>query len=240
MNDQAPSSPAPGKTRQASPGGSTDPGEAAPKFAGRSGRAIGLFLAVVVVTLTADLVLKYWSFHHVAGRPVVITEELLEEPDGHRKFWSKYPHEPTVLAPNLLHLQLTTNTGAVFGMGKGKRMMFIVVSVIATGVIGWMFWRSPARAWGVHLALGLVLAGALGNLYDRVLYRAVRDMLHMLPGVHLPFGLSWPGGISEVWPWIFNLADVALLAGVGLVLIATWRSEPPGSTKPVRTADKET
>ena len=237
MNDQAPSSPAPGKTRQVSPGGSTDPGEAAPKFAGRSGRAIAFFLVVVIATLAADLVLKYWAFNHVAGRPVVLTEEVTQD---HFGFWSKYPHSPTVLVPHVLQLQLTTNTGAVFGLGKGNRIMFIVVSVIATGVIGWMFWRSPARAWSVHLALGLVLAGALGNLYDRVLYRAVRDMLHMLPGVHLPFGLSWPGGISEVWPWIFNLADVALLAGVGLVLIATWRSEPPGSTKPVRTADKET
>lgn len=205
----------------------THPAPARPiRLAGKSGLAIAFFLGVVVFILAADLGLKYWSFSHVAGRQVVLTEEVTVD---HRGFWSKYPHNPTVVVPKVLELRLTTNTGAVFGLGKGNRLLFIAVSIVATGVIGLMFWRSPARAWGMHLALGMILAGALGNLYDRVLYRAVRDMLHMFPGVNLPFGLSWPGGsgggITEVWPWIFNLADVALMVGVGLVLIATWRTD---------------
>lgn len=228
MNDQAPPEAKSPEVAPPQAPASGVAGTSAPKFAGRSGRAVGLFLVVIIVTLAADLGLKYWSFDHVAGRPVVLTGEVTQD---HRGFWEKYPHGPTVVVPRVLHLRLTTNTGAVFGLGKGNRVMFIVVSVIATGVIGLMFWRSPARAWGMHVALGLILAGALGNLYDRVIYRAVRDMLHMFPGVHLPFGLSWPGGISEVWPWIFNPADVALLAGVGLVLIATWRSEPSTGQK---------
>ncbi|MEM6854159.1 MAG: signal peptidase II [Planctomycetota bacterium] len=192
------------------------------KLAGRSGVAIAFFLSVVALILIADLGLKYWSFSYVAGRQVVLTDEVTED---HRGFWSKYPHDPIVVVPSVLELRLTTNTGAVFGLGKGNRLLFIAVSVVATVIIGLMFWRSPARAWGLHLALGMILSGALGNLYDRVLYRAVRDMLHMFPGVDLPFGLNWPGGITEVWPWIFNLADVALMVGVGLVLIATWRAD---------------
>ncbi|NJS15352.1 MAG: hypothetical protein HC788_13065, partial [Sphingopyxis sp.] len=67
--------------------------------------------------------------------------------------------------------------------------------------------------------LGLVLAGALGNLYDRVVYGAVRDMLHMFPGVELPFGWTWPNGLRDVWPWVFNGADVSLLVGVGVLLM---------------------
>ncbi|MEM1110113.1 MAG: signal peptidase II [Planctomycetota bacterium] len=195
------------------------------RTAGRSGAAITFFLGLVISVLAADLALKYWAFDRVAGRPVVITDELLDGPEGHRSFWSKYPHDATPFVPRVLEFRLTTNTGAVFGLGKGNRVLFIVVSVIATAVIGLMFWRSPARAWGLHLSLALILAGALGNLYDRIVYRAVRDMLHMFPGVDLPFGLSWPNGITEVWPWIFNLADVVLMVGVGLVLIATWRSD---------------
>lgn len=192
------------------------------RFAGRSGTAIARFLLVVFVVLAADLGLKYWSFAHVAGRQVVLTDEVTQD---HRAFWSQYPHDATVVVPRILELRLTTNTGAVFGLGKGNRVVFIAVSLVATVVIGLLFWRSPAGAWGTHLALGMILAGALGNLYDRVVYRAVRDMLHMLPGVHLPFGWSWPGGVSEVWPWIFNPADVALMVGVGLILIVTWRTD---------------
>ncbi len=196
------------------------------RLAGQSGGAVVFFIVVMLAILAADLGLKYWSFANVAGRQVVLTEEVTVD---HRGFWSKYPHDSTVVIPKVLEFRLTTNTGAVFGLGKGNRVLFIAVSVVATAVIGLMFWRSPARAWGLHLSLAMILAGALGNLYDRVVYRAVRDMLHMFPGVDLPFGLSWPGGsgggVTEVWPWIFNLADVALMVGVGLVLIATWRND---------------
>ena len=56
----------------------------------------------------------------------------------------------------------------------------------------------------------------------------------MLPGVDLPLGLRWPGaggrpGSPEVWPWIFNPADVALLAGVGLIFLITLRGPKPES-----------
>jgi len=198
------------------------------RLAGGSGKSIAFFLVVIIGILAADLGLKYWAFGHVAGRQVVLTDEVTVD---HRGFWSKYPHDATVVVPKVLELRLTTNTGAVFGLGKGNRLLFIAVSAVATAVIGLMFWRSPARAWGLHLSLAMILAGALGNLYDRVLYRAVRDMLHLFPGVDLPFGLSWPGGITEVWPWIFNLADVALMVGVGLVLIATWRADAAAKKK---------
>ncbi len=198
----------------------------------RSARAVGVFLAVTLGVLAADLGLKAWSFEHVAARPVRLVAMDVRD---HAMFWAFHGHEPVVVVPRVLNLQLTTNTGAVFGLGKGNRGVFIAVSAVALVVIGVLFARSPAGAWGLHVGLALILAGALGNLYDRVRFAAVRDMLHMLPGVHLPFGLAWPGsappggaggeGVTEVWPWIFNLADVSLLAGVGLVLILTWWTE---------------
>jgi signal peptidase II len=197
-----------------------------PALAGRSWPAISLFLLVTLLVLTADLWLKRWSFNHVAGEPIRL---MPMDADEHYEFWRNHPHRPIVVLPSVLNLQLTTNPGAVFGLGKGKRSIFIFVSILATGIIGVLFYRSPARAWTHHVALGLILSGALGNLYDRVRFAAVRDMLHMLPGVDLPFGLNWPNGSSEVWPWIFNLADVALIVGVSLVLIMNWFAPKPSA-----------
>lgn len=195
------------------------------------------FLAIVALVLLIDLGLKAWCFGgHTwsftdlpaspvrvqtaeGGGPEVIVPTL--EGDGWRVVSRVGPgnepprvpqHEPIVLIPKVLNLQLTLNTGAVFGTGQGGRPIFIVVSVLATGIILTLMFRSPAGAWYYQAGLALILGGALGNLYDRVFYSAVRDMLHMLPSTGL-------------WPWIFNPADVSLICGVGLVLLVSWLSE---------------
>ncbi len=189
-------------------------------IAGRHAKCIVQFLFVVVVVLAADLGLKTYAFNHVADHPIVL------DPDVPASMEVPF-HSPTVLIPKVLHLRLTANTGAIFGMGKGSRWIFVAVSVIAIGFIGRLFWRSPARAVLLQIALALILAGALGNLYDRIQFAAVRDMLHLFPETNLPFGLSWPGGGRGLYPWIFNLADVALLFGVLTVVYITWKHAPP-------------
>lgn len=190
-----------------------------------------LFLLVMGGALAADLGLKYWSFENVAesfhvdvrtaeaGGPEVLVrlddgkEWFVAREIGMTDSPERVPgHEPVEVVPGLLNFQLTLNTGAVFGMGKGARPMFIAVSVIALVVILFLLYRSPRKATLYHIGLALILGGALGNLYDRVLYSAVRDMLHMLPSTGL-------------WPWIFNPADVALVCGVGVVLIVSWMTE---------------
>lgn len=209
-----------------------------PPLAGTAPRAWARFAAVVIVILAADLAIKYLAFERVAAYPVRLVADrqtmidsppaqlsgeqvvLFDEPDTIQQ-----TPGGIVAVPGVLNFKLTTNTGAVFGLGKGARWLFIGVSVIAIGVIGYLFARSPASAWWHHLGLGLILAGALGNLYDRVVYGAVRDMLYLLPGTGL-------------WPWIFNLADAALMAGVGLVLVLSFRQEathgPPDRTDAVK------
>jgi len=177
-----------------------------------------LFVACTVVVLGADLVFKQWAFDHIApGAPVVLDPDQPNRPIPH--------HEPINLVPHVLSLQLVTNTGAVFGIGKGAQGMFAVVSVVATVVILFVFLRSERGAWVQQTALALILAGALGNLHDRIRFNAVRDMLWLFPDVKLPLGLAWPGGNPDLYPWRFNIADAALVVGVGLTLILMWRAE---------------
>lgn len=193
---------------------------AAVAIAGQRPASILLFVIVTLVVGAADLGLKYYAFHHVAGEPVAL--DLSAPP-----YFGVPHHEPTVLVPGVLNLQLTANEGAIFGIGKGQRWVFIVVGVVAIGFVTRIFWRSDAKLTLFHIALALILSGAVGNLYDRAFYGVVRDMLHMFPNSDLPFGLSWPGGGRGLYPWIFNLADVALLFGVVTVVVVTWRHAPP-------------
>ncbi|MEX0776033.1 MAG: signal peptidase II [Phycisphaeraceae bacterium] len=206
---------------------------AIPRPAGRHGAAWAIFALTTLLVLAADLGFKAWSFAHVAGEPIVLTPLTAEDPHA---FWDEHPHPPMVVVPHILSLRLTTNTGAVFGMFKGGQLFFVAVSILATAVIVRVFWTSLAGAWTSHLALGLILAGALGNLYDRVRFNAVRDMLLLFPGVHLPWGLNWPGGNREVYPWIFNLADAALLIGVVIMFLVLWRGRKPQAPAAARSA----
>ena len=53
----------------------------------------------------------------------------------------------------------------------------------------------------------------------------VRDMFWLFPDVPLPFGLHWPGGVSDVYPWIWNIADAAMCVGLAIMLISLWRKK---------------
>lgn len=187
--------------------------------AGRSRGAILRFAVVFLIVLVGDLVLKQQAFERVAGTPVA----LERGPDG---TLPPIPaHDAVIVVPKVLALQLTLNRGAVFGLGQGGRWVFVFFSVVAVGVVVTIFTRSRANAIVLHLALAAVLAGALGNLYDRLAVGAVRDMLLLFPGVRLPFGWTWPGGADGLYPWIFNLADVGLVIGLGVLVILSSRSE---------------
>lgn len=189
-------------------------------IAGRDRSAIVTFLAIALVVLAGDLVLKWWSFQHVAGRPVDLALSANTGLPGVIP-----PHQGIMLIPKVLQLKLTWNRGAVFGLGAGGRWFFIGVTFIAVAAITLLFWRSPRDRRWLHAALALILAGALGNLWDRMIYGVVRDMLYLFPDVELPFGWSWPNGSRELYPWIFNIADAALVCGVGMILLTLFRKQ---------------
>jgi len=121
------------------------------------------------------------------------------------------------------------NEGALWGMGQGFSSLFALLSVLAgIGIITWLtYFRGAASLW-LCVTLGLVLAGTLGNLYDRLGWHgneingermyAVRDFLAFTFGTyHYP---------------IFNFADVFLVTGAIMLGVYSFFLEPaPESSK---------
>jgi signal peptidase II len=187
----------------------------------RSASAWCTLLLLAAIGLGADLASKAWAFQSVADEPVELPYDQIAGNPSYRLPW----HPGVKALPfDLLDFRLVLNHGAVFGLGQQKRPVFIAFTVLAVvaavGVFGW--WTSARARWS-HVGIALVLAGGLGNLHDRLAYGAVRDFLHMTPRWHLPFGLHWPGGSDELFPWVFNVADVLLLAGMALLLFTANR-----------------
>ncbi|MEM7755392.1 MAG: signal peptidase II [Planctomycetota bacterium] len=201
--------------------------ESPPAFraAWRSPGAWAVLLGTTVLGLVVDLWTKYAAFEHVAGDPVrVVRSEVMQT---ERLGTLLPPHAPIEVIPSVLNFTLVLNPGAVFGIGAGKRWIFVIFTLLAIGFAGWMFarWTAARDRWS-HLALGLLVSGGLGNLYDRVVYACVRDFIHPLPGVKLPFGVTWPNGSDEVWPYVSNVADAFLIAAIVLLLAISFRKPP--------------
>jgi signal peptidase II len=99
-----------------------------------------------------------------------------------------------------LDLTLSHNRGVAFGLAGGGGVGLVLVTVVALGVVGYLFARDPARPW-MWVASGLLAGGALGNLADRVRVGAVTDYVDIS---------AWPP---------FNLADVAITVGVAMLVL---------------------
>lgn len=106
--------------------------------------------------------------------------------------------EAEVLGPLKLHL--AHNSGVAFGLAGGGGAGLVLLTVAALAFVGYLFARNPTRP-GMWVAVGLVAGGALGNLLDRVRIDSVTDF------IELP---HWPP---------FNLADVAITAGVVMLAV---------------------
>lgn len=185
-------------------------------------------VSITLLMLIGDLGSKWWAFENVADAPVPLSRASAMEAERLNDLLPQ--HEPVTVIPNVLEFTLVLNEGAVFGMAAGQRWFFVGFTGIAIIFCIWMFasWTRP-KDRVAHAAIALVLAGGLGNLYDRLMFACVRDFLHFLPGVELPFGFSWPGGEREVWPYVSNVADAQLIVGIALLM---WFSLRAPADKP--------
>ena len=110
----------------------------------RDGASHARLWIVAGLGLATDLLSKHWAFIHLPA-------------DGQSK----------VIINGFMSFQRSLNPGALFGLGKGLTSVFIGASIVALGFVLFLFYHSSRRRRSLHIALGLVLAGALGNMYDR-------------------------------------------------------------------------
>lgn len=131
--------------------------------------------------------------------------------------WPPYS-EGIVLLP-VLNLRLGFNTGVTFGMfaESAAGAVWLLVG-IKLAVVAWLLhwlWRAASRIEAV--AIGLIIGGALGNILDRLRIGAVTDFIDAHYG-----GWHWP---------TFNLADVAIVCGVTLLVLFGLRAAAPQATQ---------
>lgn len=130
------------------------------------------------------------------------------------------PGSPAVsVIGEILELRTSYNTGALWGIGGGLAFgskMFAVLSIVAAVfILYWLFVLGNATDRWQTVALGLIMAGAIGNCYDRLHLGHVRDFVH----VHVDsVGFDFP---------IFNFADNMLVVGASLLMLLAFRSDPP-------------
>lgn len=145
------------------------------------------------------------------------TFDLLTKSAIHKWLGAPGERSPYPIIDQILELQTSHNTGALWGMGRNlpqSSLIFAVLSILAAGAICyWLFIRGAAVERGLTIALALVMAGALGNCYDRLVLGYVRDFVHFhVEAIGFDFA-------------IFNFADNMLVAGAVLLLILAMRPE---------------
>jgi len=107
---------------------------------------------------------------------------------------------PFVIIKNFLNLTLVYNRGAAFGMFKNQLFTFVFISVLVIIFIAHNL-KNKRNSFIFKISLGLILAGAIGNLIDRLRFGFVIDFLDF-----------------RIWP-VFNLADSAITAAA---LLLSW------------------
>ncbi|HEY3609703.1 MAG TPA: signal peptidase II [Pseudonocardiaceae bacterium] len=149
-------------------------------------RRLAVLIGVALLALALDVTTKALVVAHLEGRA------------------------PVTVLRGVLYLDVSRNPGAAFSMATGLTWVFSLVAVAVVVTIVWIARRLRSVGWSI--AIGLVLAGALGNLLDRI-FRApgpLRGHVVDFISVFRPWGESFA---------IFNLADSCLTVGAVLIVL---------------------
>lgn len=140
------------------------------------------------------------------------------------KFWIEQhvsAFDTLPVLPGVFHIIHAQNRGAAFGVlndhqGPLRAILLIGVAAAVMAFVAVQLWRFPKGGWVpghvTPVALALVLGGAAGNLYDRIVRGSVTDFLQVFIGPY-----EWPS---------FNVADSAITIGAGLLILTLWQARP--------------
>jgi signal peptidase II len=167
-----------------------------------------LFAIVTLLSLVADQATKIWAraslpVERIAGHGGIGPCSVPADIVSHACQGSSQP-----VLGNFWAWRLSMNPGSAFGLFSSQTFARILLSVVGIAAVIGMIWmlrkaRSDQRI--LHWALALVAGGAVGNLIDRIYFGVVTDFV------------LWKYDTHE-WP-VFNVADVVLVVGVGLMFI---------------------
>jgi len=133
-------------------------------------------------------------------------------------------HDSREIISGFFYITHVENRGAAFSLfadsaSEWKIAMLVLFSLVALAVVSALLWRSNHAMITTGVGLGLILGGALGNLWDRVLSGRVVDFLLFYLGSY-----QWPA---------FNVADSAIVVGAGLLVIEILWAKTPAAEKSV-------
>jgi signal peptidase II len=119
--------------------------------------------------------------------------------------------------PYVINLTMVRNSGAAFGLFPGQRPVFVLTSLMVLFVIAAYWRRARPKQWPVVIAFAAIAGGSIGNLIDRALIGYVTDFFEFA-FVRFP---------------VFNIADMGIVCGVGVLMIWILFGPQPDSA-PVR------
>jgi len=131
-------------------------------------------------------------------------------------------HDGIQIIPGFFRITHVENRGAAFGLfadspAQWKIAMLVLFSIVALVVVTALLWRNSHAMTTTGIGLALILGGAVGNLWDRLLNGRVVDFLLFYVGQY-----QWPA---------FNVADSAIVCGAGLLVIEILFAEAPAHQK---------
>lgn len=105
------------------------------------------------------------------------------------------------MIPGVFHITLVLNSGAAFGLFKGRSLLFMILTILVIAAICIYIIRGGCKDIATVLALGLIMGGAAGNLIDRAAFGYVIDFLDF-----------------RIWP-VFNIADASITVGAFILTL---------------------